>query len=81
MEGRRQIGLDLVQEPTMKIKVTRERVQVAQSKQKNYADNRRRDMEFQVRDHVFMKFPLTEENMRFVKRGKLSQYSLDLLKF
>ena len=40
---------------------------------KSYADNRRRDLEFQVRDHVFLKVSPSKGVMRFGKKGKLSQ--------
>jgi transcription antitermination factor NusG len=33
----------------------RENLRIAQSRQKSYADNRRRDLEFQVGDHVYLK--------------------------
>ncbi|XP_071900953.1 uncharacterized protein [Coffea arabica] len=38
-----------------KIKSIRQRLQAAQSRQKSYADNRRKDLEFEVGDHVFLK--------------------------
>ena len=38
-----------------KIKLIRQRLQTAQSRQKSYADNRRKDLEFEVEDHVFLK--------------------------
>ncbi|XP_017976429.1 PREDICTED: uncharacterized protein LOC108661944 [Theobroma cacao] len=44
----------------------------AQSRQKSYVDNRRRDLEFQVQDHVFLKVSSTKGVMRFGKKGKLS---------
>ncbi|XP_017976443.1 PREDICTED: uncharacterized protein LOC108661960 [Theobroma cacao] len=43
-----------------------------QSRQKSYADNRQRNLEFQVRDHVFLKVSPTKGVMRFGKKGKLS---------
>ncbi|XP_070050938.1 uncharacterized protein [Nicotiana tomentosiformis] len=49
------VGLDLVQHAVEKIKLIRERLLAAQSRQKSYADNRRRDLEFQVADWVFLK--------------------------
>nr|XP_027067838.1 uncharacterized protein LOC113693508 [Coffea arabica] len=38
-----------------KIKLIRQRLQTAQSRQKSYADNRRKDLEFEVGDQVFLK--------------------------
>lgn len=52
---RKLIGLELVKTTTDKIKLIQQRLQTAQSRQKSYADNRRRDLEFHVGDHVFLK--------------------------
>nr|XP_027086555.1 uncharacterized protein LOC113708294 [Coffea arabica] len=38
-----------------KIKLIRQRLQTAQSRQKSYANNRRKDLEFEVGDQVFLK--------------------------
>ncbi|XP_075633635.1 uncharacterized protein LOC142606121 [Castanea sativa] len=45
---------------------------MAQSRQKSYADLRRKKLEFQVDDHVFLKISPTKGVMRFGFRGKLS---------
>ncbi|XP_004297864.1 PREDICTED: uncharacterized protein LOC101310312 [Fragaria vesca subsp. vesca] len=50
----------------------RDRLKAAQSRQKSYADNRRRDLEFQVGDWVFLKLSPWKGVIRFGKRGKLS---------
>nr|CAD1829459.1 unnamed protein product [Ananas comosus var. bracteatus] len=42
------------------------------SRHRNYADRRRRDLEFQVGDHVFLKVSPTRGIKRFGIRGKLS---------
>ena len=71
--GRKEtLGLELVQDATEKIHMIRQRMLTAQSRQKSYADNRRRDLEFQVGDHVFLKVSPTKGVMRFGKKGKLS---------
>jgi hypothetical protein len=44
----------------------------AQSQQKSYANNRRRPLEFEVGDHVFLKVSPMRGLMRFEKKGKLS---------
>ena len=44
----------------------------AQSRQKSYADIRRRPLEFEVGDHVFLKVMPKRGVIRFGKRGKLS---------
>ena len=38
-----------------KVKIIRQRIQTAHSRQKRYSDHRRRDLEFEVGDKVFLK--------------------------
>ncbi|XP_028072519.1 uncharacterized protein LOC114274745 [Camellia sinensis] len=45
---------------------------LTKSRQKSYVDTRRRDLEFQVGDHVFLKISPTRGVIRFGKRGKLN---------
>ena len=52
------LGPELVQLTVEKVSLIKERLKAAQSRQKSYADNRRRDLEFEVGDHVFLKFHL-----------------------
>ena len=69
------MGLDLVQVTTEKIRLIQERLKTAQSqkkKKKSYAVNKRRELEFQVGDHVFLKVFSMKNVMRFGKKGKLS---------
>ncbi|KAL0400118.1 UNVERIFIED_CONTAM: hypothetical protein Sradi_2355100 [Sesamum radiatum] len=49
----------------------RQRIQTAQARQKSYADNRRRDLEFSVGDRVFLKVSPRKGITRFGKRNKL----------
>ncbi|KAL4030884.1 hypothetical protein IC575_009138 [Cucumis melo] len=44
----------------------------AQSRQKSYADVRRKDLEFEVGDMVFLKVAPMKGVLRFEKKGKLS---------
>ena len=46
---------ELIRVSTEKIQIVRERLKVAQDRQKSYADTRRRDLEFEVDDMVFLK--------------------------
>ena len=57
---------------TDKIKVIQQRMQTAQSRQKSYADMRRRDSEFEEGDHVFLKVSSSKGIHHFGKKGKLS---------
>ncbi|GAU28841.1 hypothetical protein TSUD_21780 [Trifolium subterraneum] len=49
------IGPDIIQKTTLKIKSVKEHMRVAQSRQKSYADHRRRPIEFDEGDHVFLR--------------------------
>src|SRR3954462_15149533 len=49
------LGPDIIQETTEKIKMIRDKMKQAQDRQKSYADKRRRPLEFDVGDHVFLK--------------------------
>lgn len=66
------IGPDLIQETTEKIKIVRQRLLTAQSRQKSYADQRRRPLEYKVGDHVFLKVSPRRGIKRFGKTGKLA---------
>ena len=55
-----------------KIKVIRDRLKIAQDRQKSYANNRCRDLEFEVGDMVFLRISTWKGVLRFGKRGKLS---------
>ena len=66
------IGPDLVFEAMEKVRLIRERLKSAQSRQKSYSDNRRKDIEFEVNDWVYLKISPMKGVMRFGKKGKLS---------
>ncbi|GJZ04094.1 putative reverse transcriptase domain-containing protein, partial [Tanacetum coccineum] len=67
------IGPELVQETTDKVVVIRDRLKAARDRQKSYADNRRKPLEFQVGDHVMLKVSPWKGVVRFGKKGKLAQ--------
>ena len=46
-------------------------MKIAQSQQKSYADKRRRPLEFEVGDKVFLKTSPDRGITRFLKKGKL----------
>ncbi|KAA0067058.1 pol protein [Cucumis melo var. makuwa] len=68
----RLMGPELVQSTNQAIQKIRSRMQTAQSRQKSYADGRRKDLEFDVRDKVFLKVAPMKGVLRFERRGKLS---------
>ena len=72
MGERKLLGPDLVQVTTEKIRLIQERLKTSQSRQKSYVDNKRRKLEFQLGDHVFLKVSSMKNVMRFGKKGKLS---------
>ncbi|XP_069154646.1 uncharacterized protein [Solanum lycopersicum] len=61
------IGPDSVLYAMERVQLIRDRLKIAQSHQKSYADVKRRELEFQVYDWVFLKGV-----MRFGMKGKLS---------
>lgn len=63
---------NLVQEAQEKVKLIRERLLAVHSRQKDYVENRRCEIEFTVGDQVFMKVLPIKGLMRFGKKGKLS---------
>ncbi|GKB91437.1 putative reverse transcriptase domain-containing protein, partial [Tanacetum coccineum] len=66
------IGPELVQEMTNKVVIIKERLQAARDRQKSYADNRRKPLEFEVGDRVMLKVSPWKGVVRFGKKGKLA---------
>ncbi|GJS67778.1 putative reverse transcriptase domain-containing protein [Tanacetum coccineum] len=65
-------GPEMIRETTEKIVQIKNRLLTARSRQKSYADVRRKPMEFQVGDMVMLKVSPWKGVIRFGKRGKLS---------
>ena len=63
---------DMIRDTSEKVGLIRQRLLTAQSQQKSYAGVRRRPLEFEVRDHVFLKVMPKRGVVSFGKRGKLS---------
>ncbi|KAL0561587.1 hypothetical protein IC582_002021 [Cucumis melo] len=68
----RLMGPELVQSTNEAIQKIRSRMHTAQSRQKSYADVRRKDLDFEVGDKVFLKVAPMRGVLRFERRGKLS---------
>ena len=68
------LGPELVQRTRDVVEKIRRRMLIAQSRQKSYADVRRRKLEFNVGDNVFLKVAPMKGVMRFGKKGKLSPH-------
>ncbi|KAK6164024.1 hypothetical protein DH2020_000888 [Rehmannia glutinosa] len=69
---RKLIGTELVQQTAEVVEKIRQRMKTAQSRQKSYADKRRKLLEFAVGDAIFLKVTPMKGVMRFGKKGKLS---------
>jgi hypothetical protein len=52
---RKVFGSDILQEDEKQVRIVRENVRVSQSRQKSYADHRRRELSFEVGDFVYLK--------------------------
>jgi hypothetical protein len=70
--GRQFFGPELIQEAEEQVHIIRENLRVAQTKHKSYADNRRRPLEFEEGDHVYLKMSSLCGMRRFKVKGKLS---------
>ncbi|KAL0539895.1 hypothetical protein IC582_024116 [Cucumis melo] len=68
----RLMGPELVQSTNEAIQKIRSRMHTAQSRQKSYADVRRKGLEFEIGDKVFLKVAPMKGVLRFERRGKLS---------
>nr|GFA61843.1 putative reverse transcriptase domain-containing protein [Tanacetum cinerariifolium] len=67
------LGPEIVQETTDKIVQIKERLKVAQDRQKSYADKRQKPLEFSVGEKVLLKVSPRKGVVCFGKRSKLSQ--------
>ena len=72
MGGRSITGMNLIRDTSKKVDFIRRRLPTTQSRQKSYADRRRRPLEFKEGDQVFLKVMPKRGVVRFDKRGKLS---------
>ena len=66
------IGPDIVKDTEEKVQVIRQRLKAASDRQKSYANLKRRDIEYNVGDKVFLKVSPWRKILRFGQKGKLS---------
>ncbi|KAA3461679.1 DNA/RNA polymerase superfamily protein [Gossypium australe] len=64
--------VDLVRENEEKVKVIRDCLKAASDRQKSYTGLKRKEIEFQVGDKVFLKVSPWKKFLRFGRKGKLS---------
>ena len=65
-------GLDVLRDAEEQVKMIRDNLRVAQSRQKSYADNRRRELVLEVGDFVYFKVSPMRSVRRFNMKGKLA---------
>src|SRR5438105_332498 len=66
------IGPAMIKDTEEQVAKIRENLKAAQSRQKSYADTRRRKLSFEVGDHVYLKVSPLRGTRRFQVRGKLA---------
>jgi hypothetical protein len=69
---RKILGPDLVTEAENKVKLIQANLKAAQSRQKSYADQRRKPLQFQVGDYVYLRVSPTKGVQCFGIKGKLA---------
>ena len=75
------IGSDLVKETEEKVRIIQQRLKAASDRPKSYANLKRKDIEYEVGDEVFLKVSPWRKILRFGKKGKPSPRLLDLMRF
>jgi hypothetical protein len=73
-------GPDILYEAEKQVRMVRENLRVAQSRQKSYTDHRRRELSFEVGDFVYLMVSPMRGLHRFKVRGKLAPRFIGLLK-
>jgi hypothetical protein len=71
-------GPEILQEPETQVQIVRENLKIAQSRQKSYADNRRRELTFEVGDYVYINVSSMRGFKRLNIKGKLSPRYIEL---
>ena len=69
---RRLVGPELVKVTSEKVKVVHDNLKTARDRQRSYANNHYRDLQFEIGDRVFLKISPWNGVLRFGRRGKLS---------
>ena len=75
------IGPDLVKDTEEKVQIIQQRLKAVSDRQKSYANLKRKDIEFQVGDKVFLKVSPWKKILRFGRKGKLSPRFIGLTRF
>ncbi|XP_050920405.1 uncharacterized protein LOC127138042 [Lathyrus oleraceus] len=72
------VGPEIVQQTIDKIEMIREKIKVSQSRQKSYHDKRRKALEFEVDNHVFLRDTPVTGVGRALKSRKLTSCFIGL---
>ncbi|WVZ53895.1 hypothetical protein U9M48_004782 [Paspalum notatum var. saurae] len=71
--GEKQLfGPEIIEDAKRQVRMIRENLRTAQTRQKSYADHRRRDLEFAMGDYVYLKVSPIRGLRRFKVKGKLA---------
>nr|CAE04424.2 OSJNBb0040D15.14 [Oryza sativa Japonica Group] len=71
--GERQLfGTEVLNEAEEKVRIVRERLRIAQSRQKSYAGNRRRELNFEAGDYLYLRVTPLRGVHRVQTKGKLA---------
>jgi hypothetical protein len=71
--GERQVfGLKVIKDAERQVQMIRQNLKITQSRQKSYADKRRRDLSFEVGNFVYLKVSPMRATRRFKVKGKLA---------
>ena len=65
-------GPDIIQEAEEKVRLIKDRLKIAQSRRKSYADNKRRDVSYESGDRVYHRVSPLRGVKRFGIKGKLA---------
>jgi hypothetical protein len=65
-------GPEVLKDAKRQVQMVRESLKVARSQQKSYADKRRRDLSFEIKDFVYLKVSPMRGTRRFRVKGKLA---------
>ena len=66
------IGPDLVKDTKEKVWIIQQRLKYASDRQRSYANLKRKDIEYEIGDKVFLKVSQWKKILRFGRKGKLS---------
>ena len=65
-------GPEILKDVERQVQTIRENLRVAESRQKSYADTRRRELVFEIGDYVYLKVSPMRSVKRFNMKGKLA---------